>query len=251
MSAIDLQVEGPVARLTLDYPERHNALTRSGLEQMQAYLDELGNDPAVRVLILTGTGDRTFCAGAALDEVQAGAIDGDAFQSMADRLAALPIPKIAAMNGSAYGGGAELGLCCDFRCGVEGMKIRVPAASFGLCYPPNGIRRYVTRLGPGAAKRILVATEVLDAGELLRIGYLQRVCAAGELDGVVSEWARNLAALAPLAVRAMLTLIDRTADGLFDEESARQWVRRCNESDDLREGLEAALAKRPPTFTGK
>jgi enoyl-CoA hydratase/carnithine racemase len=170
---------------------------------------------------------------------------------MADRLAALPIPKIAAMNGSAYGGGAELGLCCDFRCGVEGMKIRVPAASFGLCYPPNGIRRYVARLGPDAAKRILVATEILDAGELLRIGYLQRVCAAGELDGVVSEWGRNLAALAPLAVRAMLTLIDRTADGLFDEESARQWVRRCNESDDLREGLEAALAKRPPTFTGK
>jgi enoyl-CoA hydratase/carnithine racemase len=251
VSAIDLQVEGPVARLTLDYPERHNALTRSGLEQMHAHLDKIENDPAVRTLIVTGTGDRTFCAGAALDEVQAGAIDGDAFQSMADRLAALPIPKIAAMNGSAYGGGAELGLCCDLRCGVEGMKIRVPAASFGLCYPPNGIRRYVTRLGPDAAKRILVATEVLDAGELLRIGYLQRVCAAGELDGVVSEWARNLAALAPLAVRAMLTLIDRTAEGLFDEESARQWVRRCNESDDLREGLQAALEKRIPEFRGE
>lgn len=251
MSAVGLSTEGPIARLTLDYPERHNALTRRGLEQMHTHLDRLENDPEVRALIVTGTGDRTFCAGAALDQVQAGAIDGEMFQTMADRLAALPVPKIAAMNGSAYGGGAELGLCCDFRCGVEGMKIRVPAASFGLCYPPNGIRRYVTRLGAGSAKRILVATETLDAEDLLRIGYLHRLCAAGQVQQVADELARSLAALAPLAVRAMLTIIDQSVDGRFDEELARQWVRRCAESDDLREGLEAALAKRPPIFSGE
>jgi len=250
VSAIDLSVEGPIARLTLDYPERHNALTRRGIEQMHARLEQIGNSASVRVLVITGTGDRTFCSGAALDEVQAGAIDGEAFQRMADRLAALPIPKVAAMNGSAYGGGAELGLCCDFRCGVEGMKIRVPAASFGLCYPPGGIHRYVTRLGVDAAKRILVATEPLDAAELLRIGYLHRLCAPGELRGVVDAWARSLAALAPLAVRAMLEIIDRSTAGLPDEALARQWVRRCNESNDLREGLQAALAKRTPEFSG-
>jgi len=250
MSVIGLSIDGPVARLTLDYPERHNALTRSGLEQMHARLGHIESNPAIRVLIIGGAGNRTFCAGAALDQVQAGVIDGEAFQRMADRLAALPIPKIAAMNGSAYGGGVELGLCCDFRCGVEGMKIRVPAASFGLCYPPNGIHRFVTRLGVDAAKRILVATETLDAAELLRIGYLHRACSAGDIKAVVDAWAQDLARLAPLAVRAMLTLIDRAAEGKPDDELVRRWVKRCNESEDLREGLLAALEKRAPNFTG-
>ncbi len=251
MSTIHLSIEGPVAQLTLDYPERHNALTRSGLEQMHTHLGQIENNSAVRVLIIGGAGDRTFCSGAALDQVRAGVIDGEAFQHMADRLAALSIPKIAAMNGSAYGGGVELGLCCDFRCGVEGMKIRVPAASFGLCYPPNGIHRFVSRLGVDAAKRILVATETLEAEELLRIGYLHRVCTVGDLPGVVREQAQSLAALAPLAVRAMLTLIADAAEGNADETLARQWVKRCNESEDLREGLRAALEKRTPQFSGK
>ena len=128
MSSIELDIDGPIARLTLDYPGRHNALTRHGLEQMHARLEDVENNSALRVLIVTGTGDETFCSGAALGEVQAGLVDGEAFQGVADRLAALPIPKLAAMNGSAYGGGVELGLCCDFRCGVEGMKIRVEDA---------------------------------------------------------------------------------------------------------------------------
>jgi len=251
MSAINLSIDGPIARLTLDYPERHNALTRNGLEQMHAHLGHIENNSAVRVLIISGAGDRTFCSGAALDQVQAGVIDGEVFQQMADRLVALRLPKIAAMNGSAYGGGVELGLCCDFRYGVEGMKVRVPAASFGLCYPPNGIHRFVSRLGVDAAKRILVATETLDATDLQRIGYLHRVCTVGELPVVVHERAQSLAGLAPLAVRAMLTLIADVAEGNADEALARQWVKRCNESEDLREGLRAALEKRTPQFSGK
>lgn len=250
VSTIDLRIDGPVARLILDYPERHNALTRRGLERMHAHLDTVEADAALRVLVVSATGGRTFCSGAALDEVQAGTLDGETFQAMADRLAALPIPKIAAMSGSAYGGGVELGLCCDFRMGVEGMRIRVPAATFGLCYPPNGIRRFVTRLGPGAAKRILVAAEALEARELLRIGYLHRLCAAEELDSAVEEWARNLAGLAPLAVRAMLAIIYGAAHGSLDPEFARDWVQRCNASSDLQEGLRAALEKRRPDFTG-
>ncbi|HET6593271.1 MAG TPA: enoyl-CoA hydratase/isomerase family protein, partial [Xanthomonadales bacterium] len=115
---IRLSIEGRVARLTLDHPERHNALTRDGLEQFHAHLQRVENDRELRALVLTGSGDRTFCSGASLDQVRAGAVDGASFQAVADRLAALPIPKLAAMNGSAYGGGAELGLCCDFRFGV-------------------------------------------------------------------------------------------------------------------------------------
>jgi enoyl-CoA hydratase/carnithine racemase len=247
---IDLSIEGPVARLSLDHPERHNALTRSGLEQFIRHLQKIEEDPEIRVLIVTGTGDRTFSSGAALDQVQAGAVDGESFQVVADRLAALPIPKLAAMNGSAYGGGAELGLCCDFRYGVEGMKIRVPAASFGLCYPPGGIQRYVSRLGVEAAKRILVATETLETEELLRIGYLHRVCSREQLPALADEWAQKLAGLAPLAVRAMLAICNAAAEGSLDDQQARQWVQLCNHSSDLQEGLQAALEKRTPRFSG-
>jgi len=248
---IDLRIEGPVACLTLDYPERHNALTAAGLKQFLDCLQTVEAHPGLRVLIVTGTGERTFCSGAALDQVQAGAVDGDAFQVVADRLAALPLPKVAAMNGSAYGGGAELGLCCDFRLGVEGMRLRVPAAAFGLCYPPAGIRRYVERLGVGSAKRILVAAETLDSAELLRIGYLQRVCARAELQSEADALAQRLAALAPLAVRAMLAICDAVAAGSLDEREARRRVEQCNASNDLREGLQAALDKRPPVFRGE
>jgi enoyl-CoA hydratase/carnithine racemase len=251
MSSIELEIDGPIARLTLDYPGRHNALTRGGLEQMHARLAAVEDSSGVRVLIITGAGDRTFCSGAALDEVQAGRVDGEAFQSVADRLAALPIPKVAAMNGSAYGGGVELGLCCDFRCGVEGMQIRVPAATFGLCYPPNGIRRFVARLGVNHAKRILVAAETLDSAELLHIGYLHRLCSRESLAEVVDEWAWQLAGLAPLATRAMLAIADRAAEGSLDDEFARQWVQRCNQSADLQEGLSAAIEKRAPEFRGR
>lgn len=247
---IKLNIEGPVARLVLDHPERHNALTRDGLEQFKAHLQRIEDGPDVRVLVVSGTGDKTFCSGASLDQVQAGTVDGESFQVVADRLAALPIPKLAVMNGSAYGGGVELGLCCDFRLGVEGMKIRVPAASFGLCYPPAGIRRYVNRLGAEAAKRILVAAETFDATELLQMGYLHRVCTPAELPVLAEQWAQGLSRLAPLAVRAMLAICDGTVDGTLTAEQARQWVERCNRSNDLKEGLQAALEKRTPEFSG-
>jgi len=247
---IRLTIEGSVARLTLDHPERHNALTRDGLEQVHAHLEKIEGDAELRALVVTGAGDRTFCSGASLDQVRAGAVDGESFQAVADRLAALPIPKLAAMNGSAYGGGVELGLCCDFRFGVEDMKIRVPAASFGLCYPPAGIRRYVTRLGVDTAKRILVAAESLGAAELLRLGYLHRVCRAEELPVLADEWGRQLSRLAPLAVRAMLTICNGVAEGSLDTGQVREWVARSNASQDLREGLQAALEKREPNFSG-
>ena len=247
---IKLEITGHVARLTLDHPERHNALTSDGLEQFHGHLERIENAPELRALVLSGAGDRTFCSGASLDQVRAGAVDGASFEAVADRLAALPIPKLAAMNGSAYGGGVELGLCCDFRYGVAGMKIRVPAASFGLCYPPGGIRRYVSRLGVEPAKRILVAAETFEADELLQMGYLHRVCSPAELPVLADEWARRLSRLAPLAVQAMLAICNGAADGSLDAGQMQQRVERCTASADLQEGLQAALEKREPNFSG-
>ena len=246
-----MSIEGGVARLVLNNPERHNSLTASVIEQFLGHLGRIEKEPGIRVLIVTGAGDRTFCSGMSLSQIQSGAIDPDLFDRLSDRLVSLPIPKIAAMNGSAYGGGAEIGLCCDFRIGVTGMKVMVPAAKFGLCYPVRGIQRYVDRLGVGPAKRILVTAEPLETRELLQISYLQEVCEPGNLPGRADDLARHITELAPLAVSAMLNICYQAANRSVDEQQARALIEKCNASDDLREGLQAALEKRQPDFRGQ
>ena len=247
---VELQIDGRVAWVTLNHPERHNSLTADAIVQLTGHLEALGADPHVRVLVLTGAGDRTFCSGMSLPQVQAGEIDPDRFEALVRSLVALPLPKIAALNGNAYGGGVELGLCCDLRLGVEGMTIRVPAARFGLCYPASGIQRFVDELGLSAARRILAFAETVDARELLHIGYLHGICAPDELATQAREMAERIAGLAPLAVGAMRELCQAAAAGRLKDARARELADRCNRSDDLAEGLAAALEKRVPRFRG-
>lgn len=248
--SIDLSVNGHIARLTMNNPARHNSLNTTAIEQFHDHLHEISNNSDIRVLVLTGAGASTFCSGASLDQLRSGAIGTGLFQTLADSLAAIKVPKIAAMNGNAYGGGVELGLCCDFRIGVTGVKIMVPAARIGLCYPARGIQRYVNQLGPANARRILVAAETLHAEDLLHIGYLQQIVDPGDLQKTADRMANDLADLAPLAVGTMLKMCNQYADGSLDAEQAQQWLERCNSSSDLQEGLQANLEKRKPEFTG-
>jgi enoyl-CoA hydratase/carnithine racemase len=155
------------------------------------------------------------------------------------------------INGSVFGGGAELALSCDFRIGVNGSLLRVPAASLGLCYPPAGIKRFVERLGANVARRMLVASETLSADELFRIGFLDYLVVEAGLDERVDELTVHLAGLAPLAVAAMKELVRDAERGTMDEQHAAALAVRCAESADLREGLAAQKEKRPPRFVGR
>ena len=155
------------------------------------------------------------------------------------------------MNGSAYGGGVEIGICCDFRVGVTGMKLFVPPARFGLCYPLSGIQRYVQRLGPITAKRLLVASEEFRGDQLLALGYLTHLVEPDELAGYVAEMAERIGALAPIAVQTMKQLCNQSADGSLDLNEARQMIDDCNSSADLQEGLAAVREKRTPRFEGR
>lgn len=245
------ETNGPVARLTLNNPEKHNSLGVAELGAIQKYLDQLQANSEVRVLVVTGSGDATFCAGAALNQLGAGKISSDFFQATTDKLAAVRVPTICALNGNVFGGGVELALSCDFRVGVVDSRMRVPAAQIGLCYPLSGINRFVERLGVNLAKRILVTAETFHADDMLAIGFLDRVVPRNELELIYSEMATNIASLAPLAVQAMKEILQQAAAGEIDRERAAVLSGQCAGSEDLQEGFAAQKERRAPQFKGR
>jgi len=239
-----------VATLCLNRPRHLNRLHREDLLALLGHFERLAADPAPRALVLTGSG-RVFCAGFNLDELE-GASDPRLFERTVDALEALPLPTIARLNGSVYGGATDLALACDWRIGVAGMELRMPAARLGLHYYPNGLRRYVSRLGLGAAKRLFLLAESVGADELLRIGYLDTLVAdAAALDAEVARLAALLAANAPLAVRGMKASLDEIARGEFDPALLRTREAECAASADLREGVAAFAERRAPRFAGR
>ena len=243
--------QGPVGTLTLNNPEKHNALGMEQFEGIHAALEEANGLDDLRVLVLTGAGGKTFCAGAALNELSSGGIRDDAFQAMTTAVSAFPLPTICAVNGNVFGGGAELALSCDFRIGVTGTRMRVPAASIGLCYPLPGIQKFIARLGPHVAKRVLVASEEMDAQELLRIDFLDKLVEPEQLEAEVEAYAQHIASLAPLAVRAMKRLLQQASEVPIDAGLAAELSELCLGSADLQEGFAAKREKREPVFQGR
>lgn len=239
------------ATLTLNRPQHHNRLHSEDLRALQAHCQALAADPAVRVVVLTGTG-RSFCAGFHLGELDSDASAGpQRFEQTVDAIEALPMPTICRLNGSVFGGATDLALACDFRVGVDSMSLRMPAARLGLHYYPNGLRRYVSRLGLRAAKRLFLLAETLPADELLRIGYLDQVAPAEALDAQVQGLVDALRAGAPLAIDGMKRSLDEIARGEFDLAALRERELRCACSEDLREGQAAFAERRTPCFVGR
>ena len=242
--------EGRVGRLILNIPERHNSLGREQLLAIQQHLAAVANDRQVRVLVLTGAGDRTFCAGASLQELGAGEIGGDCFRATATQLAGLPVPTICALNGNVFGAGVELALSCDFRLGVEGARMRVPAAAIGICYPSSGVQRLVQGLGLNLARRILLAAEEFDSRAMLDMGFLDYLVLPSRFAAATDDLAGKIASLAPLAVRSMKNILGQVLDGSVDEEQVKELADMCAHSEDFREGLAAQREKREPRFSG-
>jgi enoyl-CoA hydratase/carnithine racemase len=244
------------ALVRLNRPREHNRLEPADLAVLPETFTRIDRDPSVRVMVLTGAG-KSFSSGfhiGALADRLAGkgapAEDRDAFERMVDRLEALRIPTIAALNGSVYGGATDLALACDFRIGVEGMRLLMPAARLGIVYYASGIRRYVNRLGVAAAKKLFLTAQPIDAAELLRIGYLDEVVPSDELMPRAEALAATLAANAPLAVAGLKRAINETAAGTLNREALAAVRAACAASADHAEGVKAWTEKRAPVFAG-
>lgn len=242
---------GHVGRITLNIPETHNALGREELEALQEKISQVESDGEIRSLILTGAGEKTFCAGASLAQLGAGELDDDRFQQATARLAQVSIPTICALNGNVFGGGVELALSCDFRIGIEGTRMRVPAAALGLCYPLSGMHLFVERLGLNIAKRILVGSEEFESEAMLNIGFLDHLVLRSQLQDYALNYAQRIAGLAPLSVQSMKKILQQVAHGNVDQEQAEKLSELCFGSEDLQEGLAAQREKRQPRFSAK
>lgn len=245
------------ATIRLNRPREHNRLEPGDLAVLRETFTRIDRDPSVRVLVLTGTG-KSFSSGyhiGALLERKAGKPEpgqaDDTFETVVNRLEALRVPTIAALQGSVYGGATDLALACDFRIGVEGMRMLMPAARLGIIYYPSGIERYVNRLGVAAAKKLFLTAEPIDAEEMRRIGYLDEVVAPGELAARVDALCATLVANAPLALTGLKRAINETAAGRLDRDALATARAGCSDSDDHAEALKAWSEKRRPVFKGK
>ena len=254
-SAPILSIADRRAVVLLNRPRQHNRIEPQDLIALEQFFARIDADAAIRVLVLTATG-KSFSSGfhiGALLERNAGEdanYDRDAFERTVDRLEALRVPTIAALHGSVYGGATDLALACDFRIGVEGMRMLMPAARLGIVYYPSGVQRYVTRLGVAAAKKLFLTAQPIDAAEMLRIGYLDEIVPADQLMARVEALAATLTANAPLAVAGLKRAINETAAGTLDRAALAAIRARCSKSDDHQEALRAWAEKRTPVFTG-
>jgi enoyl-CoA hydratase len=249
-----LLIEGARATIRLNRPKHLNRLQPDDLEALLNLFDRIEADPAIRVLILTGTG-RAFSAGYDLNSVAERSTAtpeqqtaGSAFEVVVNRLEDLGIPTICRLNGGVYGGSTDLALACDFRIGVDTAEMFMPAARLGLHYYKSGIKRYVSRLGAGNAKKLFLTAQKIDAQEMLRIGYLTGIAPFEALDQEVDRLASILAANAPTAMRGMKRAINEFARGELDEAAADQRARDSMRSTEIKEGIAAFAEKRPPKF---
>lgn len=248
-----LTVADGLATLTLQRPQQLNRLHTEDLLALQAHCAALATRTDLHALLLTASG-RVFCAGYHLGELGSpggGAGGPRQFEQAVAALAALPLPTVCRLNGSVYGGATDLALACDFRIGVAGMELRMPAARLGLHYYPQGLQRAVARLGLRAAKRLFLLGEAVPAPELLALGWLDLLCEPGELDARTQQLLDALAAGAPLALRGMKQSLDDIAEGRADEATLRAREAQCAASADLQEGLAAFAQKRTPRFSGR
>lgn len=249
----------------MDKPARGNALCPGMMVDLAAALRDAAQSEQLRVVILSGAGERAFCTGYDLQELRSAAPDSGSppedwatnFPELTELLRAIedcPVPMIASLGGHAIGGGALLATFCDFRIARAGVRFAVPASRLGVIYPLEGIRRLVALVGSARASSILLRAAPVDTTEGRTCGLYEEVVAAENLDVAVDQLASDLAARAPLAVRGMRQVLRGLAIGQSRAELTElhdQWTARCLSSADLSEGLSAAIARREPRFEGR
>ncbi|HEY7114502.1 MAG TPA: enoyl-CoA hydratase-related protein [Thermoanaerobaculia bacterium] len=259
MSQVRVETEEGVRVVTVDRPEKLNALDSRVVDALDAAFGEAEADPVLRCLIVTGAGEKAFIAGADIGELAkltpvAGREHARRGQAVVDRLERMPIPTVAAINGYAYGGGLELAMACTIRICSENAKMGLPETGLGILPGYGGTQRLARLIGTSrAAELVLTAEKGVTAAEAHRLGLVNRVVPAGQALAAAKDLARKIAANGPTACRYALEAIRRgvempASDGLAYEATL---FGLCAATEDMKEGMTAFLEKRPARFTGR
>ncbi|MBQ1564708.1 MAG: enoyl-CoA hydratase/isomerase family protein [Clostridia bacterium] len=251
MTHILLEKKDHVAIATVNRPKALNALNSEVLNDLNTLLDEIAADPEIRVLVLTGSGEKAFVAGADIGEMSTlTKAEGEAFGKKGNdvfrKLETLPIPAIAAVNGYALGGGCELAMACDIRLCSDTAVFGQPETGLGITPGFGGTQRLARLVGPGMAKQLIYSARNIKADEALRIGLCNAVYPAEELMPAAEKLAETIAKNAPIAVRACKKAINEGLEMPMDEAVAleEKLFGSCFETADQKEGMQAFLEKR-------
>jgi len=252
------EVRDAIAFVTVNRPDKLNALNDQVVEELGGAADQIATDAAIRGAILTGAGSKAFVAGADIaDLVSQGPFDGKARalrgQAVLRRLETCGKPVVAAINGYALGGGCELAMACHLRIASDAAKFGQPEVKLGIAPGYGGTQRLPRLVGKGNALRLILTGEMIDAQEAYRIGLVNQVVPAAELLAAAEKTLRGILAMGPLAVRLALEAVDQGLEMTLDEglllEANHFGLLAATE--DMKEGLTAFLEKRPPRFRGR
>lgn len=255
-----VEVQAGVARVTFNNPAKHNALSVEMRSALPGVVEALQDDPDVRVIVLTGAGDRAFASGADISEfgerrtsADARAAYDSASAAAAQAWEAVDKPIVAMIRGYCIGGGLLTALQADIRIAAEGSEFGVPAARLGLGYPYEGVRALLDLVGPAWTSEILFSARRFSADEALRIGLVNRVVPAERLEAEVTGLAQAICGNAPLTVAASKVAIREARRDADRRDLARvaELAEACFRSEDYLEGQRAFREKRPPRFTGR
>ncbi|MGH9472917.1 MAG: enoyl-CoA hydratase/isomerase family protein [Terriglobales bacterium] len=258
MANVKLEIKPPLARITIDRPEKMNALNLATIAELEQAFATVAAEAAVRAVVVTGAGEKAFVAGADIGELAAldpiaGREYGRRGQALFRAIELSPKPVIAAINGHALGGGLELALACSFRIAAEHAKLGQPEVKLGLIPGYGGTQRLPRLIGAGRALEMLLTGEPITAAAALACGLVNAIVPAAELLSRAEALAAKAAANAPLAVRLCLEAVRRglemnLEEGLYLESSL---FALCCGTADMKEGTRAFVEKRAARFEGR
>ncbi|HEV7491138.1 MAG TPA: enoyl-CoA hydratase-related protein [Rhodanobacteraceae bacterium] len=252
------QDRGAIRTLTINRPDKLNALNRETIGELQLAFDQARHDDAIRAIVLAGAGEKAFVAGADIAELATltpieARTRARAGQAMMRSVETLGKPVIARIHGYALGGGMELAMSCHLRIASEKAKLGQPEINLGLIPGFGGTQRLLRLAGRAAALELCLLGHQIDAARALAIGVLNRVVAAEKLDEEIAAVADQLAASAPIALAGILDAILVGGECALDEglDYEAQTFATCFATEDMREGTRAFLERRKPVFTAR
>lgn len=252
-----VEKRGKVAVITINRPDKLNALSSKVHAEGISALDELRNDNEVRVVVITGSGEKSFVAGADISEFagKSAAEQRDVMnaRSLFNSIDAFPKPVIAMINGFCLGGGCELALACDLRVAGEKARFSQPEINLGIMPGGGGTQRLTRLIGEGRAMEMILTGDMIDANTALNFGLVNHVFAPEELEEKTLELANKIAEKAPIALQMSKEAVKFASRSNLDEGLRREvdLFAICFSTEDKEEGVSAFLEKRKPEFKGK